>query len=89
MTDLIIGSTKKYGPTLDEVLATRERLTDELGTLDQSEDRLIALHSEVDTLAKEALGAAAVLTKARKNRRRRVQWSVNLKIWSLQQRVLR
>ena len=28
---------KKYGPTLDEVLATRERLTEELETLDQSE----------------------------------------------------
>ena len=57
---------KKYGPTLDEVLATRERLTEELETLDQSEDRLVTLRSEVDALAKEALDKAKGLTKARK-----------------------
>ena len=33
----LVRLKKKYGPTLDEVLATRERLTEELETLDQSE----------------------------------------------------
>ena len=61
----LVRLKKKYGPTLDEVLATRERLTEELETLDQSEDRLVTLRSEVDALAKEALDKAG-LTKARK-----------------------
>ena len=62
----LVRLKKKYGPTLDEVLATRERLTEELETLDQSEDRLVTLRSEVDALAKDALEKSKALTKARK-----------------------
>ena len=62
----LVRLKKKYGPTLDEVLATRERLTEELETLDQSEDRLVTLRGEVDALTKDALEKSKGLTKARK-----------------------
>ena len=62
----LVRLKKKYGPTLEEVIATRERLVEELDSLDQSEDRLQALQAEVKALGKEAIERAESLTKARR-----------------------
>ena len=63
----LVRLKKKYGPTLEEVIETENRLSEELESLDQSEDRLQALQAEVKTLGRAAVKRAAELTKARKN----------------------
>ncbi|MCH4835080.1 DNA repair protein RecN [Bifidobacterium pseudolongum] len=58
--------TRRWGPTLADVLAWRERSRFELEDLDDSPERLAQLCAERDALAEAALRAAKRLTKARR-----------------------
>ena len=58
--------TRRWGPTLADVLAWRERSRFELEDLDDSPERLAQLRAERDALAEAALRAAKRLTKARR-----------------------
>lgn len=56
---------RKYGPTLDEVIALRESASDRLLELDSSSDQIESLTSEVDAQFKAMTKAAAELTAIR------------------------
>ncbi len=57
--------TKKYGPTLDEVLARQRDLRAELDALDLDDDQLNRLVEEEGALRSGFLDAAAALSKSR------------------------
>lgn len=74
---------RKHGGTLDDVLATGERLAAELERLTGSGERLAALAGELDA-AEQALGkAAAALTRARRAAAMRMQSAVAGELKSL------
>ncbi|MEO8287737.1 MAG: DNA repair protein RecN [Chloroflexota bacterium] len=56
---------RKYGPTLDDVIAFGERAAAELDTVTNSEERVIALQEESERLAAEIGTLAARMTKTR------------------------
>lgn len=58
---------RKYGATLDEVIAKRKRLAAELGQLDNAEELLDALHTARERAAKEVARLARLLADRRRN----------------------
>jgi len=57
---------RKYGSNLEEVLKTYEQLSEELNKIECSEDNVIKLEAEINTLKAELDSLAAVISKARK-----------------------
>ena len=57
---------RKYGDSVERILAHREKIGRELGRLSVSEDELAGLHEEVGTLRQAFVKEAAVLSKARR-----------------------
>jgi len=56
---------RKYGPTLDDVLAHRQALCDELAALDLSDERIAALEADLGATRDTFLATAARATAAR------------------------
>ncbi len=61
----LAGLTRKYGSTVDEVLAWSADAASRLGTLESSDDRIAALDARVRVLDAELMGLASTLTAAR------------------------
>jgi DNA repair protein RecN (Recombination protein N) len=62
-----IGDLKrKYGDSIEAVLAYRDEVAGELDGLENRDERLAELQSKVETLAARAVKGAGALTKARK-----------------------
>jgi DNA repair protein RecN (Recombination protein N) len=57
---------RRYGPTLDDVLARRRAVDEELQALDGGSDRLDALREAVETLASRYLARARALSASRR-----------------------
>ncbi|MGH2586851.1 MAG: DNA repair protein RecN [Dehalococcoidia bacterium] len=64
---LITSLKRKYGQSIDEVLAYAERAAAELGTLDTSEERAERLASEIAAVAEQLGHAAQRLSEARRD----------------------
>ncbi len=58
---------RKYGPTLDEVLAHQQALREQLAALQQPEGQLSALQASADSAAAEYLEQARALSAARQS----------------------
>jgi DNA repair protein RecN (Recombination protein N) len=58
---------RKYGPTLDDVVARREALRRELGDLELGDDRIVELERAFERARGEYLDAARALSKARRH----------------------
>jgi DNA repair protein RecN (Recombination protein N) len=56
---------RKYGPTIDEIIAFGERAAAELDTITHSEERVAELHGESERLALEIGKLASRMTRAR------------------------
>lgn len=59
------GLVRQHGPTLQDVIATRERLRGELDAFASGESRIAALEQERDALLKKASARATELSKKR------------------------
>ncbi|AOX66182.1 DNA repair protein RecN [Curtobacterium sp. BH-2-1-1] len=62
---LLAGLTRKYGETVDDVIAYGQRASDRLLELDGDDDRIVALQQAVEQDEQTLAGAAAALTTAR------------------------
>ena len=57
---------KKYGETIDNVLAYRDKIAGELDTIENFDDRKHALEASLEAAKSELMAKAAVLTEVRK-----------------------
>ena len=57
---------KKYGETIEDVLAYRDKIADELDTIENFDDRKRDLEASLDSARKELMARASVLTEVRK-----------------------
>lgn len=64
--DAISKLQRKYGQTIEEILAFRERAADELEALDTSEERIATLTGQCDELSRECRANAEALTACRR-----------------------
>src|SRR5207249_5602283 len=56
---------RKYGPTLEDVIAFGERAAQELDTITHGEERVAALQEEIERLSQEIGDLAAHMSEAR------------------------
>ncbi|PZF79636.1 DNA repair protein RecN [Jiangella anatolica] len=75
--------TRKYGATIDEVLAWAEQGSRRLLELDGDDDRVAALGQERDTLTAELSDLAATITKARTEAAARFADDVSVELTAL------
>lgn len=64
--DLLFRLKRKYGPSLDDVIVTRERLEAELAELEGSEVEMDQLDAEIETLEADLASRADELGRARR-----------------------
>lgn len=64
--DLIQSLKRKYGPSLDEVIAFGEEARNQLGALESRDDELEKLNAEMARLKKEVAKAGDILTAERR-----------------------
>ena len=64
--DLIYRLEKKYGPTVEDMLAYLEQCRGELDTIEYAADRIAQLEKELEGQRKQVMAAAGALSKARK-----------------------
>ncbi len=57
---------RKYGESIEDVLAYRDKIADELDTIENFDDRKRALETSLEAAKKELMARAAVLTEVRK-----------------------
>ena len=74
--DAISKLKRKYGNSVEEILAFRARAARELENIENSDEMLVQLESEKTRLTAEAKQAAAVLTQLRKKAAKEVMQSV-------------
>ena len=67
---------RKYGPSIDDVIAFGERAAAELDTITHSEERVAALQEESERLAAEIGDLASHMTKAREEAGKRLSRAV-------------
>ncbi|PIE58526.1 MAG: DNA repair protein RecN [Desulfobulbus propionicus] len=80
---LIKQLQRKYGPTLDDVLARRDQLRDELAQLDGLEADIAQLEKEVEKASTEALLMATELSAVRKEVALRLEKAMESELVSL------
>ena len=64
--DLIYRLEKKYGPTVEDMLAYLEKCREELDSMEYAGDTIARLEKELEGQRKRTMQAAGVLTEARK-----------------------
>ncbi|MBR2548151.1 MAG: DNA repair protein RecN [Eubacterium sp.] len=64
--DEIDDLKKKYGETIDDVLSYRDRISRELDTIENYDDRKKSLEASLETAKKDLMAKASVLTEVRK-----------------------
>lgn len=74
--DLIGRLTRKYGPTLEEVAAHRERIAGELAGMDTADERRNRLREEVEAARRELAERAKALSDRRKQVARKLEGRV-------------
>ena len=80
---LLAGLVRKYGPSLDDVIARLDRGSARLFELDGDEDRITALEAQVDDDARAAETLAAEVTAARVSAGERLAASVTAELAAL------
>lgn len=79
----LTGLTRKYGDTIDEVLAWAERGSLRLLELDSTDDRIASLRADVARLGAEARELAAALSTARSSAARSLGEAVTVELGGL------
>jgi DNA repair protein RecN (Recombination protein N) len=74
---------RKYGPTIDEIIAFGERAAAELDTITHSEERVADLHEESERLALEIGKLASRMTRAREEAGERLARAVEASMQDL------
>ena len=72
--------TRKYGDSIDEVLAWSQQAATRLLDLDGTDERIVALTGDRDRLSGELTAAAAALSKARTKAARRLEKQVTAEL---------
>jgi DNA repair protein RecN (Recombination protein N) len=80
---LIGGLKKKYGSTVEEVLAFLERARSEYAGIERGEERIEELKREIDAQKKRALELATALSQRRKEAAREFAGAVEAEVASL------
>lgn len=81
--DLVLRLMRKHGPTLDDVLRTAEAAQAELRLVDDAEDDLRRLHTELDAAQERFTALCAQLTTARRTHAQRLAGDVTAQLPAL------
>ncbi len=79
----LTGLTRKYGDTIDDVLAWAQRGSLRLLELDSTDDRIASLRADVDRLGEESRSLAAELSAARTSAAERLADAVTAELGGL------